>query len=77
MFRKIMSHVVLVLSFMVLTFFVIQRLNEMMGFMTSTLSQYVIGLLAVCGIALAVADIADNLRREKKRFEHRQERTRR
>ena len=45
--KRALPHITIVLSLMTLTFFVIERFNEMMGFMTSKLSQWVFAILAV------------------------------
>ena len=45
--KRALPHITIILSLMTLTFFVIERFNEMMGFMTSKLSQWVFAILAV------------------------------
>ena len=52
--KRIIPHITIVLSLMTLTFFVIDRFNEVMAFMTSELSKWVFALLAVTGFATAV-----------------------
>lgn len=47
LFRRAIPHITLVLSLMTLTFFVIDRVNTGMAFMTSELSKWVFFLLAV------------------------------
>ena len=48
----------MILAMMTLTFFVIDRFNEFMDFMTSEMSKWVFAALAVFAIATAVRLIA-------------------
>ena len=45
---RLLPHATLILSLMVLTFFVIDRFNEYMAFMSSEISKWVIAGLALC-----------------------------
>ena len=71
MIKRFFPHITAILSLLVLTLFTIHRFNEMMGFMTATISQYAIGLTALCAFVLAVADIVENLKTERRRYEKR------
>jgi len=51
---RLLPHATLILSLMVLTFFVIDRFNEYMAFMSSELSKWVIAGLALCALATAL-----------------------
>ncbi len=73
-FLRLLPHAVIVLSLMTLTFFMIDRFNPIMAFMTSELSKWVFALLAVAGFATAVALIAmqwgEDDRRAKRASKH-------
>lgn len=66
--KRLLPHATLILSLMVLTFFVIDRFNEYMAFMSSELSKWVIAGLALCAllsaIRLILADQAEPRSRE-------------
>lgn len=62
-FRKSLPHIVLILSLMLLTFFVIDRLNESMAFLNNTITKYLLAILAALSLILSLCDI---LRGEKK-----------
>ena len=47
---RLLPHATLILSLMVLTFFVIDRFNEYMAFMSSEISKWVIAGLALCAL---------------------------
>lgn len=75
--KRVLPHITIILSLMTLTFFVIERFNEMMGFMTSKLSQWVFAILAVfaliTSLRLIVCDWnADRRARERQARLHRQ-----
>ncbi len=65
--KRFIPHLTICLSLMTLTFFVIDRYNEIMAFMTSELSKWVFALLAVCSVITSVFLIGDNLREEEKK----------
>ena len=50
---RLLPHATLILSLMVLTFFVIDRFNEYMAFMSSEISKWVIAGLALCALLSA------------------------
>lgn len=52
--KRLLPHATLILSLMVLTFFVIDRFNEYMAFMSSELSKWVIAGLALCALLTAL-----------------------
>ena len=52
--KRIFPHITLILSLMVLTFFVIDRFNEFMAFMTSDLSKWVIAALALSALVTSI-----------------------
>ena len=52
--KRIFPHITLILSLMVLTFFVIDRFNEFMAFMTSELSKWVIAALALSALVTSI-----------------------
>lgn len=52
--KKVFPHITIILSVMTLTFFVIERFNAMMAFMTSRLSQWVFAALAVLAIITSI-----------------------
>lgn len=56
--KRLIPHITIILAMMTLTFFVIDRFNEFMDFMTSELSKWVFAALAVFAFATAVRLIA-------------------
>lgn len=56
--KRLIPHITIILAMMTLTFFVIDRFNEFMDFMTSDMSKWVFAALAVFAIATAVRLIA-------------------
>lgn len=60
--KKIIPHLSLALGLMVLTFFVIDRFNDVMAFMTSELSKWVIAGLALTSVITSVCLIAENIK---------------
>ncbi len=52
--KRVFPHITLILSLMVLTFFVIDRFNEFMAFMTSELSKWVIAALALSALVTSI-----------------------
>ena len=51
---RILPHLTIVLSLMTLVFFVLDRFNQVMAFMTSELSKWLFALLAACSLATAM-----------------------
>lgn len=62
--KKILPHISIVLSFMTLTLFVIDRFNEYMAFMTSEISKWLFAALAVSAIITSILLIRENFREE-------------
>ena len=65
--KKFIPHLTIALSAMTLTFFVIDKFNEYMAFMTSELSKAVFAALAVCAAITSIYLIGDNFREEDRR----------
>ena len=74
--KRIIPHITIVLSLMTLTFFVIDRFNEVMAFMTSELSKWVFALLAVSALITSICLIMENFLEDARR-EAREQRRRR
>ena len=74
--KRFIPHLTICLGLMTLTFFVIDRFNEFMAFMTSDLSKWVFAALALCAIITSVYLIIDNFREQEKK-ERREARKRR
>ena len=68
--KKVIPHLTIALSAMTLTFFVIDKFNEYMAFMTSELSKAVFAALAVCSAITSIYLISDNFK-EADRLERR------
>ena len=68
--KKFIPHLTIALSAMTLTFFVIDKFNEYMAFMTSELSKAVFAAFAVCSAITSIYLISDNFR-EADRLERR------
>jgi len=69
--KKVFPHITLILSLMLLVLFVIERMNSMMGFMTSVLSQWVFAALAVSAIVTSILLIIEDFREERRKQERR------
>lgn len=65
--KRFIPHLTIILSMMTLVFFVIDRFNEIMAFMTSELSKWVFALLALCAIITSVCLIIENFREDDRR----------
>ena len=64
--KKWIPHITIILALMTLTFFIIDRFNSFMDFMTSEMSKWVFAALAVFAIASAVRLIAADWREEER-----------
>lgn len=64
--KKWIPHITIILALMTLTFFVIDRFNSFMDFMTSEMSKWVFAALAVFAIASAVRLIAADWREDER-----------
>ncbi len=64
--KKLIPHITIILALMTLTFFVIDRFNSFMDFMTSEMSKWVFAALAVFAIASAVRLIAADWREDER-----------
>lgn len=64
--KKLIPHIAIILALMTLTFFVIDRFNSFMDFMTSEMSKWVFAALAVFAIASAVRLIAADWREDER-----------
>ena len=62
--KRIIPHLTLVLSIITLIFFIIDRYNEIMAFMTSEMSKLLFAVLAVCAIITSVCLIVENFRED-------------
>ena len=62
--KKWIPHITIILALMTLTFFIIDRFNSFMDFMTSEMSKWVFAALAVFAIASAVRLIAADWRED-------------
>lgn len=63
---RILPHLTIVLSLMTLTFFVIDRVNVNMAFMTSELSKWVFAILAALSVITSILLIAAQWRADAK-----------
>lgn len=64
--KKLIPHITIILALMTLTFFIIDRFNSFMDFMTSEMSKWVFAALAVFAIASAVRLIAADWREDER-----------
>lgn len=64
--KKWIPHIIIILALMTLTFFIIDRFNSFMDFMTSEMSKWVFAALAVFAIASAVRLIAADWREDER-----------
>ena len=65
--KRFIPHLTIVLSVMTLIFFCIDRVNEIMAFMTSEMSKYLFALLAVCAIITSICLIHEHFREDARR----------
>ena len=65
--KRIIPHITLVLSIMTLVFFIIDRYNEIMAFMTSEMSKWLFAGLAVCAVTTSICLIVENFREDDRR----------
>ena len=64
--KKWIPHITIILALMTLTFFIIDRFNSFMDFMTSEMSKWVFAALAVFAIASVVRLIAADWREDER-----------
>ncbi|MBE5785429.1 MAG: hypothetical protein E7330_06460 [Clostridiales bacterium] len=64
---RLIPHITLILALMTLTFFIIDRFNEFMDFMTAEMSKWLFAALAVFAIATAVRLITADLERDEEK----------
>lgn len=69
--KRLIPHITLILAAMTLTFFIIDRFNEFMDFMTAEMSKWVFAALAVFAAAASVrliaADLSESEKQEKEK----------
>lgn len=65
--KRFIPHLTICLSLMTLAFFVIDRFNEIMAFMTSDMSKWLFAVLALCSIFTSVFLIGDNFREQERK----------
>lgn len=65
--KKIIPHITIILSLMTIAFFIIDKFNEIMAFMTSEMSKWLFAVLALCAIITSVCLIRSNLQEEERR----------
>ncbi len=70
---RLIPHVAIILALMTLTFFVIDRFNEFMDFMTAEMSKWLFASLAVFAIAASVRLIAADLEKAEREAEEKQQ----
>lgn len=63
-FAAVLPHITLVLSVMILTFFVIDQFNESMAFLNNTITKWLICIFSVLTLILSVLSA---IRSEKRR----------
>ena len=61
---RILPHLTIVLALLTLTFFVVDRINVVMAFMTSELSKWLFALLAACSLTSSVMLVAHQWRED-------------
>ena len=69
--RTVLPHLILVMSGMMVTFFIIDRVNEAMAFLNNDITKVLLLIFSVASATLAVLEI---VRQEKMRKEERSER---
>ena len=69
--KKLLPHVVIVISGMLIVFFVIDRFNKPMGFMTNEFHKRLTFVLAILAIYYAVKNIALERRIERTNYQRR------
>lgn len=64
--KKFIPHLSLALGLIVLAFFVLDRFNDVMAFMTSDLSKWYIAALALTSIITSICLIAENIKAKER-----------
>ena len=59
-FRNILPHAILIISLMLLTFFVIDLFNDSMAFLNNSITKILVAVLSLLGATLAVLTIIDS-----------------
>ena len=62
-FRTVLPHAILIISLMLLTFFVIDLFNESMAFLNNSISKILIAVLALLSAVLSVITVIENSRK--------------
>lgn len=57
--RILFAHALIIFSVLILTFFVVDRFNTAMGFMTSDISKWFIAVLALIGLINGLMSVTD------------------
>ena len=57
--RILFAHALIIFSVLILTFFVVDRFNTAMGFMTSEISKWFIAFLALLGLVNGLMSVTD------------------
>ena len=73
--RRLSLHVAIVISGMLIVFFLIDRVNKPMGFMTNEFHKVITFLLSLLSIAFAVRLMAIERRAEREAYRRRQRQT--
>ena len=68
LFRKAVPHIAIVISGMLIVFFVIDRINKPMGFMTNEFHKVITFILSVIAIGMAMRLTADRRQRERNAY---------
>lgn len=63
MLKKILPHLCIIISFMMLTFFVIDQFNSAMAFINNDITKWLLAVYCVLVIATSIYLIAENRRR--------------
>ena len=63
MLKKILPHLCIIISLMMLTFFVIDQFNSAMAFINNDITKWLLAVYCVLVIATSIYLIADNRRR--------------
>lgn len=60
---RLLPHITLVLSLMMLTFFVIDQLNEAMAFLNNAITKWLLGIFSVLTLILSVYSVVSSEKR--------------
>lgn len=69
--KRVLPHIIIILSCMLLVFFCIDRVNTMMNFINNEMTKWIMAADCVAAITLSVIVICDSFKKKKRRAHQR------